>query len=102
MVDFCRFSFLLQTKTEGEMQHAYDSKRHQIMKPERDVMSRPKRPAKSVKMLDEQALSAGNRRDADTMSTNSQSNKENKLRPSKLKVRGCICIACFFTHKLVI
>jgi len=81
----------MQIETEEEVLRANDRRRDQVMMPERDVMSRPKRPASAadVKLpgVRPSPSSAGYRYDADVMSSHShQSNKENVSRPTKLRV----------------
>jgi len=83
----------MQIETEAEMLRANDRKRDQAMMPERDVVSRPKRPASAadVKLLGMRPSpsSAGYRYDGDVMSSHShQSHKENVSRPTKLRVCG--------------
>jgi len=83
----------MQIETEEEMLRANDRRRDQVMIPERDVVSRPKRPASAadVKLpgVRPSPSSAGCRYDADVMSSHShQSNKENVSRPTKFRVCG--------------
>ena len=80
----------MQIETEEEAQRTNDARRRQVMMPERDTSSRPKRPfsATDVKLRPSPSP-AGYRRDVDVMSTrNSQSNKENMSYPTKLRVCG--------------
>lgn len=72
----------MEIETEEEMQHVSDARRHQVMMPERDTTSRPKRPMSAADVKS----SADYRRDADRISRHSQSSKENAPRLTKLKV----------------
>jgi len=83
----------MQIETEEEMLRANDPRRREVMVPERDVVSRPKRPVSGVDMkwagVRPSPSSASYGRDADVISTRSyQSNKENISRPTKLRVRA--------------
>lgn len=79
-----------------------DPRRQQVMMPERDVISRPKRPVSAANAKlpgvrpSPSSAGYGYRYDADIALTHSdESNKENVSRPTKLKVCGC---AVFCKH----
>jgi len=76
----------VEIETEEEMQHVSDARRHQVMIPERDTVSRPERPVSAfdAKSLSVRPSSAD--QDSNRISTYSQSNKEHAPRLTKLKV----------------
>jgi len=89
LLDVC----VMQIETEEEMLHANNAKKREVMVPERDVPSRPKRPvpATDVKLSQMQPslLSSVYEYEADVISSRSRrSNKENVSRPTKLRVCG--------------
>jgi len=101
----------MQVETEEEMLRANDPKRHQVMMPERDMMSRPKRPVSDADTklpgMRPSPSSAGYGYDADMMSAHSHhSNKENISRPTKLRVCGyavyCVMLTALALHHFCI
>lgn len=68
------------------MLYINDARRHQVMMPERDTVSRPKRPvsASNAKSLSVRPPSADYGQNTDKISV--QSSKENASRLTKLKV----------------
>jgi len=82
ILSFC----FVEIEAEEEMQHVNDVRRHQVMMPERDAVSRPKRPvsASSAKSLSIRPPSTDYGQNAHKISI--QSNKENVSHLTKLKV----------------
>lgn len=78
----------MEIETEEEVQYVTDARRHQVMMPERDTASRPKRPvsASDARPPSVRPSSADYGQDAGRISRHSQSHTENVQRQTKLKV----------------